>query len=62
MCSGDTKFIDRNSFATGSTPVCGWRFEPADDISNSEAYTLELLENLEDMFPRYLVVKWLMVK
>ena len=44
-----------------SDGVCGWRFEPVlqGSISsrfsrNSEASASELLENLEEMFPRYL--------
>ena len=55
-----------NPFMTGSTSVCDRRFEPADNItahvvqrkhrsrfsSNSEAFASELLENVEEMFPR----------
>ena len=56
-----------NPFTTGHTPVCGWRFKHADNIivhvefrkhffkifENSEAETSELLENLDEMFTRY---------
>ena len=54
-----------NFFATGSTPVCGWRIEPADQhhclcsikdtFLNYEASASELLENLEEMFIRYYI-------
>ena len=52
-----------NCFTTGDTPMCGWRFEPTDNITgniswrftiNSESDASELLENFEEMFSRYL--------
>ena len=54
---------DINPFATGNTPVCGWRFEPVHVVlkkislrfpSNSEADASELLINIEEIFIRYL--------
>ena len=35
------------------TLACGEIFEPSRFSSNSEANASELLENLEEMFPRY---------
>ena len=52
----------------GNTPVCGWRYDCklADTFSifsiyssNFEAKASKLLENLEEMFTRYILVNGL---
>ena len=46
-------------FATGNTPVCGWKFERDDNITvhvatrkQFQAFASELLDIPEEMFPR----------
>ena len=46
-----------NPFATGHTPVCGYVFKPADNITVhvvQRKHFFEILENLEEIFHRYL--------
>ena len=46
-------------FVTDDTPVCGWEFEPTDNITvHLVQHPSELLENTEEMFLRTCDTKW----